>query len=482
MCFCLTSLDQTPYVFGHEIGDDIDYLLQHLHITQRTPQPQEGAEETDLADDAAADADTSPGVKEDIELLERALKRALRVRTGSEPSEKDKNKPSGPHKESATPMDVTHSSAASKGSQATFKSNSKSASLGRNAHKKTGLRLAGSHNPGHSKTTNNRNIIPKDPSSSAGVLLRQASRRQQQAVSESVSSDYISALLSKNKTVRSSVLSGDELGKATSFSTPSSNNIVPFSHTRESGACSLLQQSGTPSDHAKKWKSLRSKQSRLWDKVIALERKPAPGRSHFMERMRATFPKDWPCGCPDQTRAVVDRLTRQGRDLTQLFQAEEVLTKQTPESATELGGKEIKHDSRLTLERLQLDAAELQISADQVKQDWKAWDRWRPEGGCLCPTGANGAWGDGITAPLPQMITYTTEAELQELEKLRMRLALLQQEAELEQALSDALSPQLSSIAPGPGCPNPSVLRHLYSLLGEGGQRFPAIILDSEPE
>lgn len=27
---------------------------------------------------------------------------------------------------------------------------------------------------------------------------------------------------------------------------------------------------------------------RLWDKVAALERKPVPGRSHFMERMRAT--------------------------------------------------------------------------------------------------------------------------------------------------------------------------------------------------
>lgn len=38
-----------------------------------------------------------------------------------------------------------------------------------------------------------------------------------------------------------------------------------------------------------------------------------------------------------------------------------------------------------------------------------------------------------MNAHLPTTITYTTEAELQELEKLRMRVALLQQEICLEQ-------------------------------------------------
>lgn len=201
-----------------------------------------------------------------------------------------------------------------------------------------------------------------------------------------------------------------------------------------------------------------------------------------MERMRATFPKDWPCGSPDKTRALVDRLTRQGRDLTQHYQMKELLAKQTPEAATQLVGKENKHDSCLTLERLQMTAAVLHDFADRVTKEWEAWDRWRPEGGCLCPTGANGVCGDGLITPLPLTITYTTEAELRELEKLRMRVALLQQEIYLEQALLDTLSPQLSSIVPGPGCPSVGVLRDMYSLLGEGGERFPAIVLDTEPD
>lgn len=50
----------------------------------------------------------------------------------------------------------------------------------------------------------------------------------------------------------------------------------------------------------------------------------------------------------------------------------------------------------------------------------------------------------------------------------------------MRQALLDTLSPQLASIVPG--FPNSSVLRDLYSLLGEGGQRFPSIVLDSEPD
>lgn len=50
------------------------------------------------------------------------------------------------------------------------------------------------------------------------------------------------------------------------------------------------------------------------------------------------------------------------------------------------------------------------------------------------------------------------------------------------QAILDTLSPQLSSMIPGPGCPNLSVLRDVYSLLGEGGERSPAIVLDSEPD
>ncbi|XP_065821141.1 tubulin epsilon and delta complex protein 2 isoform X2 [Labrus bergylta] len=389
------------------------------------PQPKSDSEESDSAEDAVSD--TSPGQKEDIELLERALEKALQVRTGTGPSKKDsdRNKPPAHPKEQATYVvtfkEGKQTAAASKGNQTTFRSTSKSASLDRKEHKKPG----------------------------ASVSSSKAARKSQQAVSKSGSlcqgQIHTSTLHSKNKTTKSE-LSGNE-----TISIPSSSNTVAFSHTAASVAPSAPPQTGIAPDQTAKWKSLKSKQNRLWDRVVAIQRKPVPGRSHFMERMRATFPNDWPRSCPAQTRTLVDRLTHEGLDLTQRCRMKELLAKQTPEAAA-------------------------------TKPEWEAWDRWRPEGGCLCPTGANGVWGDGIIARLPLTITYTSEAELREVEVLRIRVAQLQQEIHFEQALLEALSPQLSSTIPGPGYPNMSVLRDMYSLLGEGGERFPAIVLDTESD
>ncbi|KAA8585109.1 hypothetical protein FQN60_003803 [Etheostoma spectabile] len=440
-----------------KINDSIQLYRELLRTL--TPQPKTDCDESECADGAAIDTVTSPGEKEDMELLERALEKALRVRTGTGSSKKASKKQSAPQKEPGTTAGSSkegrQASAASKGNQTTTRSTSKSASLDRKQHRKPG-----------------------------GIVHQQAAaRKSQQAVSASDSLDrgqlHTSTRHSKDQTIRSNVLSGNDPGRAAAISIPS-DDTVPVSHTQGSGAHSVLRQNGNASDQTSKWKSLRSKQNRLWDKVVALQRKPAPGRSHFMERMRATFPKDWPCGCPDQTRALVNRLTHTGHDLTQHCLTKELLAKEMPEAATELGGKANKNDCFLTLERLSMTAAQLQNFAYQAKQEWETWDRWRPEAGCLCPTGANGVWGDEMIAPLPLTITYTTEAEFRKLEKLRMRVALLQQEMYLEQALLDTLSPHLSSIVPGPGCPNISVLRNMYSLLGEGGERFPAIVLDCE--
>ncbi|XP_026200814.1 tubulin epsilon and delta complex protein 2 [Anabas testudineus] len=469
-----------------KINDSIQLYREILQTL--TPQLKACSEEPECADNSATDTNISPGKTEDLALLERALEKALHVRTASRVSEKDpkRNKHPGPQKEAgATSVlfkDVTQSSAPYKGSQTTIRSTSKSkASLDRKCHKRPGSSTLGSrpsasYNPGQSKTINNRNRIQNHSVSSVGAVYHQTARKSQLDGSTHASLTRIPTLQSKNATVRSN--SDDDLEKADTASSPS-NDTVPYSHIRE-WAHSVPQQNGTLPEQAAKWKSLRTKENRLWDKVISLQRKSMPGNSHFMERMRAMFPKDWPCGSPDQIRVLVDRLTHQSYDLTHHCQTKELLAKHIPEVATELGGKDSKYDCSATLERLQMTPAELQGCADQVKEEWEAWDRWKPEGGCLCPTGANGLTGDEVIAPLPLTITYTTEAELRELENLRMRVALLLQEIYLEQALLDTLSPLLSCVLPGPGCPEPSVLRDVYSLLGEGGECFPSTVLDSE--
>ncbi|XP_041634218.1 uncharacterized protein LOC121503742 [Cheilinus undulatus] len=415
------------------------------------PQPKIDAQEPDFTEDDAPDTDTSPGEKEDIELLERALKKALQVRTGTDPSKKDsdRNKLPAHSKELSTAAvkskEARQTSAASKGNHSSIRSTSKSASLDRKEY--------------------------KTPGTSSAAYSSKEVKKLQQHVSKSAT------FRSKNKTIRSN----SEGGNTAAISPSSLMNIEHFSQTGESVASSVSPQIGIISDHTAKWKSLRSKQNRLWDKVVTTQRKAVPGRSHFMERMREMFPEDWPHSCPDQTRALVYRLTHQGLDLARQCQTEELLARQTAE-ARELGGKKNEHMSSLMNKKLLMKAAELQRCAEQTTKEWEAWDRWRPEGGCLCPIGASGMWGDGISAPLPLTVTYTSEAELREVEELRIRVALLQQEMNLEQALLDFFHPQLSTTVPVPGCPNVSVLRDMYSLLGEGGERFPTIVVDSEPD
>nr|XP_046272204.1 uncharacterized protein LOC124073779 isoform X1 [Scatophagus argus] len=444
-----------------------------------TSQPKVGYEESNSADDADTETGGSPGEREDLELLERALEKALQVRTGAGPSAKDSNQRTAPEREpgdvAVTSKEGMQASAASRGNRPTTRLTSRSARLDREKHKKpttsasSTLSSKASYTPGGCKTTVNGNAVQNCLVSSAGPV------QSQRAASVSGGVDlgqlHTSALHSKNKTIRSNVLSGSDLGKAAVISTASSNNKTPVSHTGQTGAHRVPHQNGIASHQTAKWKSLKRKQNRLWDKVAALQRNPVPGRSRFTERVRSMFPKDWPCGSPDQTRVLVGRLTQQGRDLTHCCQTKELLAQQTPEAATELGGE--------TLEGFQMTAAELQNFAVQVKKEWEAWDRWRPEGGCLCPTVINGLLGHGMIG-LPPTITYSTEAELRELENLRMRVALLQQEMYLEQALLDTLAPQLSSVVIRPESLSISVLRDVYSLLGEGGQRFPAVVLDSE--
>ncbi|XP_055079837.1 uncharacterized protein LOC117375307 [Periophthalmus magnuspinnatus] len=234
----------------------------------------------------------------------------------------------------------------------------------------------------------------------------------------------------------------------------------------ESGQNSPIQQ------EILKWIHLKHKEKRLWDKILALERKS--GMDQFMTRMRATFPMRWPCGSPEKIQSLVHKLSQQGKDPADNRQMGGLMAPQTPEDDKKQGDTELKSA------RLKWTPQDIHKCAVQVKREWESWDRWRPEWGCLCPKRADVVRHEGRTAPLPMTVTYRTDEELTKLETLRMRVALLQQEVCLETALSDTLSPHLSSVVQKPV--NPSLLRDLYSVLGEGGEGFPAIVLVSEPD
>lgn len=50
------------------------------------------------------------------------------------------------------------------------------------------------------------------------------------------------------------------------------------------------------------------------------------------------------------------------------------------------------------------------------------------------------------------------------------------------QAMREALTPHLTSTWSAQEGPGASVLRGVYSLLGEGGAQFPAVVVDTDPD
>ncbi|KAG1966996.1 hypothetical protein F2P79_002635 [Pimephales promelas] len=214
------------------------------------------------------------------------------------------------------------------------------------------------------------------------------------------------------------------------------------------------------------WRAQRTKQIRLWKKVLTHESKPVPEKTQFTERLRATFPSERPSRCPADITAELDVLSQRCLDLTHCFTHSDSGT-----------SHEREYESLRMLEGLERMTADLLSCADQRKKDWERWDK--SSSGDLFPIRRRGDWGDPDRSCLPPILSYTSETELRQLESRRLRVEQLQQAIGLQKAMSDNLV-SLWDADSGVRRPSPVALRGLYSLLAEGGVQFPSLVLDSE--
>ncbi|XP_036797662.1 tubulin epsilon and delta complex protein 2-like isoform X3 [Oncorhynchus mykiss] len=475
-------------------------ILQYREILRSLRPQQEDGKEIELTDDVEKDPDVQLEERREMELLNRLLEKALRVRAGTAPQKDPQNCP-GPKKE---PVDTTQGKGraltpgGTKGNKNGIKTTSKPITMDKKESKKysashlyRGGRGRMGHPVGHSGQgrasmirssvqMQKRSVVSSKgfPPQSSGKEVKQAGPPGPVSHDQGQSPQASSAHHQVEVSHRSAA--------ATSFQPPNWDT-VSVSHMEGMPKAHVISppQNGAPTPLLTKWISLRTKQSRLWDKVLALQSKPVAERSHFTERVKATFSREWPTsGSPADTGAQVDRLTQLCTDLSHCYQSERLLTGQTfRTSGTEPATcQKREYESLLMLEGLEKMVADLRKHAGQLRKEREAWDRWRRlkgEGaGAFCPVRSKGEWGDlsGVT-PLPPTLTYTSQAELQEVERLRLRVELLQQEVHLHQALSDTMV-----MPSAPGLPNPAALRDIYSLLGEGGVMFPTLVLDTEPD
>ncbi|MBN3275908.1 TEDC2 protein, partial [Polyodon spathula] len=189
------------------------------------------------------------------------------------------------------------------------------------------------------------------------------------------------------------------------------------------------------------WRKQCLKHSRLWDKVSLSQTNPGVERTRFIERLQSSVSL--------------------------------ALKSEYPASAS----WERDYESMLTIEALQETVSKLLYQTKELKEAVEAWEDVFP-GGC-CSPGTGSLRGKTISDT--PVLRYSGVQELKELEMLKHSVNVLQQQIEIHKVMSEELTPWFPPMLSS-GCPDPALTRGLYSLLGEGGQQFPALVLDNVPD
>uniref|UniRef100_A0A8C1M0X9 Tubulin epsilon and delta complex protein 2 n=1 Tax=Cyprinus carpio TaxID=7962 RepID=A0A8C1M0X9_CYPCA len=388
-------------------------------------------------------ADLLPGEKQEIELLEQVLKKALKIRSTSEA-----------HKE-LRPNERKNKALFNYTVKEEDKRKLvKSVPLSETCKKPIHQRRAGG-NVTHGGPWTRPVLVRKGPTAHPVVNGRPSVSKSASAKISSTRSQQKMCVKATNAEDNSPLVSCQEVSASGKDGEVSTGSV-------------RSKEQWIPSPLLPAWRAQRTKQERLWKKVLTQQSKPVPERTKFTERLRDTFPSELPSVCPADITAELDVLTQRCLDLTHCLNAE-LQAQKDSESGT---FREREYESFRMLEGLERMTAELITCADHRKKDWERWDM--RISGALCPVRRRGEWGDPARSCLPPVLSYSSEAELRELESQRLRVEQLQQAVRLQQAMSDSLASYWSS--------RPVVLRGLYSLLAEGGVQFPSLVLDSESD
>ncbi|KAB5554094.1 hypothetical protein PHYPO_G00046230 [Pangasianodon hypophthalmus] len=236
---------------------------------------------------------------------------------------------------------------------------------------------------------------------------------------------------------------------------------------------SAPKEQWVPSPSLPLWQAQQAKKSKLWNKVLTRHSKPVPERDHFKKRLISTFPTEWASVHIAAMEAKLDVLTQLGLDLTHCYNAE-LHSHQlglSPDPSTEK-----EYESLLMLAGLEKMMVQVIKEADHLKKGWERKMAWWH--GALCPLRSRVEWHNSEQPCLPPMLGYSGKDELEDVHSLRLHVAQLKLEIHMHQAMCDTLIDLISCESSASGRPSATVLRGVYSLLGEGGAQFPSLVLD----
>ncbi|XP_074867056.1 tubulin epsilon and delta complex protein 2 [Carettochelys insculpta] len=224
-----------------------------------------------------------------------------------------------------------------------------------------------------------------------------------------------------------------------------------------------------------------SRNSRLWKKCHLCQSSSAAAaaRNCFLERMQATFCSSAPALSPAEIEEEVLALHEAHSHLSH-FAAAETTSHPTWEREYEylLILEGLQDMVSQCLHKLQLLRAAAESQMALHLEDCTP-DAGSSPASCA-PLRGRRCGNTGVLATVP-LLFYSSGQELRDMAALKLQVAMLHQQINLQKVLGAELLPLLESQLPQ-GESSCHLYRAIYTLLCEGGERFPVLLNDELPD
>ncbi|XP_062999187.1 tubulin epsilon and delta complex protein 2 [Elgaria multicarinata webbii] len=249
------------------------------------------------------------------------------------------------------------------------------------------------------------------------------------------------------------------------------------------GTTCTLQEKGSELKLPLPYKKAFSKYTRLLEKCRLCQTTPdaAVARNRFMEKLQATFCSPSPAFSPAEVRKELMHL----RDVYSLVRQH--MEAENPASLGENPPWERQYESLLTLEGLQTIVDQCLDKVDKLSEAMSSHSKMFPaHSACskecssvCCASLGKPRCRDVETVGPPPLLFYSSLKELKDMEALKLNVAMLHQRLEIQKAMEAELLPLLEPGAVQEGS-RALLYRAVYTLLCEGGEHFPVLVHDEE--
>ncbi|NXT38632.1 TEDC2 protein, partial [Pelecanoides urinatrix] len=226
-----------------------------------------------------------------------------------------------------------------------------------------------------------------------------------------------------------------------------------------------LQEKGCQLKLPLPYRKAHSRNSRAWERcrLCQTSADAAAARNRFIERIQTTFCSPMPAFSPAEIEEELKVLQDVPSLLSQYVEAE----------LADHPTLQREYESLLTLEGLQTTVSQCLLKLQLLRADC-AGDVGSCSPACVPPRGQTCDSAGVLALPL---LCYSSFQELRDLFALKLQMSMLHQEIALQKVMMAELLPVLESRL-HPEASAAQLYRAIYTQLCEGGKRFPVLVRD----